>query len=178
QRARASNPRESCRNEFCSGGCLCKSSRLLTSTASVRQSSTNCVQLNATSHRGKRKSRSECGGAISASCARPLSPSSVSCRTLTRQLRTLPSVPSRIPGEKVPPNNPREGQSSKEARVASCAIDFTVAGLVQGHLVERVRFDLRREPVLARYDAVLRERNTRLIALPLAALAEITVGMI
>ena len=36
-----------------------------------------------------------------------------------------------------------------------------VLGMLVGTLAERIRFDLRRGPVLARYDALLRERNAR-----------------
>jgi len=38
-----------------------------------------------------------------------------------------------------------------------------VLGMLGGTLAEQIRFDQRREPVLARYDALLRARNARLM---------------
>jgi len=38
-------------------------------------------------------------------------------------------------------------------------------GVLGGTLAERIRFDQRREPLLARYDALLRERNAGLMAI-------------
>ena len=43
------------------------------------------------------------------------------------------------------------------------AFYLLVLGMLCGTLAERIRFDLRREPVLARYDALLRARNIRLM---------------
>src|SRR5262245_23766052 len=40
-----------------------------------------------------------------------------------------------------------------------------VLGMLGGTLAERIRFDQRREPVLARYDALLRERNCGLMTI-------------
>ena len=43
------------------------------------------------------------------------------------------------------------------------AFYLLVLGMLCGTLAERIRFDLRREPVLTRYDALLRARNIRLM---------------
>lgn len=42
---------------------------------------------------------------------------------------------------------------------------LVVLGVLGGTLAERIRFDLRRTPVLAHYDALLYGRNARLMAI-------------
>ncbi|HYB44713.1 MAG TPA: hypothetical protein VEL75_23255 [Candidatus Methylomirabilis sp.] len=62
------------------------------------------------------------------------------------------------------------GHPSPRARTVlaiGIGLYLLVLGGLGGTLAERIRFDLRREPVLARYDALLRARNAGLMAIEL-----------
>jgi hypothetical protein len=61
------------------------------------------------------------------------------------------------------PTDPDPSPRARAVLRIGIGLYLLVLGALGGTLVERIRFDLRREPVLARYDALLRARNARLM---------------
>ena len=65
-------------------------------------------------------------------------------------------------------HTPTDTDASPRARAVlriCIGLYLVVLGALGGTLAERIKFDLRRTPVLARYDALLYERNARLMAI-------------